>query len=139
MKRARVKWVENFKFLGTAPSGHSIALDGPTEIGGEGSAVKPGELTLIALGGCTGIDVVSILKKMRVDFNSFEIVVDAEPRAEHPKSWEKIHVKYIITGPGIDESKVKKAIELSEEKYCSVSAMLKAGAEISYDYEIFSD
>jgi putative redox protein len=139
MKRARVKWVENFKFLGTAPSGHSIALDGPTEIGGEGSAVKPGELTLIALGGCTGIDVVSILKKMRVDFNSFEIVVDAEPRAEHPKSWEKIHVKYIITGPGIDESKVKKAIELSEEKYCSVSAMLKAGAEITYDYEIISD
>jgi len=139
MKRARVKWVENFKFLGTAPSGHSIALDGPTEIGGEGSAVKPGELTLIALGGCTGIDVVSILKKMRVDFNSFEIVVDAEPRAEHPKSWEKIHVKYIITGPGIDESKVKKAIDLSEEKYCSVSAMLKAGAEITYDYEIISD
>ena len=139
MKTARVKWVENFKFLGTAPSGHSTALDGPTEIGGEGSAVKPGELTLIALGGCTGIDVVSMLKKMRVDFHSFEIVVDAEPRTEHPRSWEKIHVKYIITGPGIDESKIKKAIELSEEKYCSVSAMLRASAELTYDYEIISD
>jgi len=139
MKRARVKWVENFKFLGTAPSGHSIAMDGPAEIGGEGSAVKPGELTLVALGGCTGIDVVSILKKMRVDFKSFEIIVDAEPRTEHPKSWEKIHVKYILKGSGIDESKVKKAIELSEDKYCSVSAMLKASAELTYDYEIIAD
>ena len=139
MKRATVKWVENLKFYATAPSGHSIALDGPPEAGGDNSAVRPGELTLVALGGCTGIDVVSILKKMRVDFDSLEILVDGEPRSEHPKSWERIHTKYIFRGPGIDESKVKRAIELSEEKYCSVSAMLKAGATLTSDYEILSD
>ena len=139
MKRARVKWVEDLKFYATGPSGHSIAMDGPTEAGGDDSAVRPGELTLMALGGCTGIDVVSMLKKMRVDITAFEIVVDAEPRSEHPKSWDTIHVKYIITGPGIEESKVKKAIELSEEKYCSVSAMLKGSAKLTYDYEIISD
>jgi putative redox protein len=139
MKTARIKWVENLKFYGTGPSGHSIAMDGPPESGGDNSAVRPGELTLIALGGCTGIDVVSMLRKMRVTFDSFEIIVDAEPRDEHPKSWVKIHVKYILKGPGIDESKVKRAIELSEEKYCSVSAMLKAGAELTYEYHIITD
>jgi putative redox protein len=114
-------------------------MDGSPEVGGENSAARPGELTLVALGGCTGIDVVSMLKKMRVDIHSFEIIVDAEPRVEHPKSWQKIHVRYVITGPGIEEAKVRRAIELSEEKYCSVSAMLKAGAELTYDYEIISD
>jgi putative redox protein len=136
MKRARVKWVENLKFVGDAPSGHSILLDGPTEAGGDNVAVRPGELTLVALGGCTGIDVVSILKKMRVKFDSLEILVDGEPREEHPKSWKTIHVKYIIKGNNIDESKVKTAIELSETKYCSVSAMLRASAELTFDYEI---
>ncbi len=139
MKRARVKWVGNLKFNATTPSGHNVVMDASKEVGGDDSAARPGELTLAALGGCTGIDVVSILKKMRVDLTNLEIVIDAEPRAEHPKSWETIHVKYIFTGPGIDESKVKKAIELSEEKYCSVSAMLKPGAKLTYDYEIISD
>jgi putative redox protein len=136
MKRARVKWVENLKFVGDAPSGHSILLDGPTEAGGDNVAVRPGELTLVALGGCTGIDVVSILKKMRVKFDSLEILVDGEAREQHPKSWKTIHIKYIIKGNNIDESKLKTAIELSETKYCSVSAMLRASAEITFDYEI---
>jgi putative redox protein len=136
MKRARVKWVENLKFIGDAPSGHSILMDGPTESGGDNVAIRPGEMTLVALGGCTSIDVVSMLKKMRVDFTDFEVVVDAESAEEFPKIWTKIHVKYIITGHEIDESKVKKAIGLSEEKYCSVSAMMKKSAELTYDYEI---
>lgn len=139
MKRARVRWVENLKFVGDAPSGHSILMDGPPESGGDNVAVRPGELTLVALGGCTSIDVVSMLKKMRVDFAEFEVVVDAEPAEEHPKVWTKIHVKYIIKGRNIDEAKVKKAIDLSEQKYCSVSAMLKKSAELTYDYEIISD
>jgi len=139
MKRARVKWVENLKFIGDAPSGHSILMDGPPEVGGDNVAVRPGELTLVALGGCTAIDVVSMLKKMRVELDSFEVVVDAEPAEEHPRVWTKIHVRYILKGRAIDEAKVKKAIELSEEKYCSVSAMLKKSAELTYDYEIISD
>jgi putative redox protein len=136
MKRARVKWIEKMKFMGDAPSGHSILLDNSVEAGGDNSAIRPGELTLVALGGCTGIDVVSILKKMRVEFDSFEIVIDAEQREQHPKSWKTIHVKYILKGNNIDENKVQTAIELSTEKYCSVSAMLKPGAEITHEYEI---
>jgi putative redox protein len=138
MKRARVKWVENLKFIGMAPSGHSIALDGPKESGGEETAIRPGELTLVALGGCTAIDVVSILKKMKVEFESFEVVVDAEPREEHPKYWTRIHIKYIFKGKNINESKVQKAIELSEEKYCSVSGLMKKAAEITYEFEIIA-
>jgi putative redox protein len=85
MKTARVKWVENLKFLGHAPSGKSIAMDAPAEVGGDDSAVRPGEMTLLALGGCTGIDVVLILKKMRVEFDSFEVEINAEPANVHPK------------------------------------------------------
>jgi putative redox protein len=139
MKRARVKWVENLKFIGDAPSGHSILMDGPTESGGDNVAIRPGEMTLVALGGCTSIDVVSMLKKMRVEFTDFEVIVDAETADDYPKVWTKIHVKYIIKGHNIDEAKVKKAIGLSEEKYCSVSAMMKKSAELTYDYEIISD
>lgn len=136
MKRARIKWIENLKFVGDAPSGHSILMDGPPEVGGDNVAVRPGELTLVALGGCTGIDVVSMLKKMRVKFDSFEVIVDAEPREEHPKSWATIHIKYIFKGKNINPAKVQQAIELSEEKYCSVSAMLKAGAKLTHDFDI---
>ncbi len=136
MKTARLKWVENLKFIGDTPSGHSIAIDGPRGVGGDDSAVRPGELTLVALGGCTAIDVVTILRKMRIEFDSFEVVVNAEPAEEHPKVWTKLHLKYIFKGKNIDESKVKKAIELSEERYCSVSAMLKKTAELTYEYEI---
>jgi len=136
MKTARVKWVENLKLIGDTPSGHTIVMDGPKQVGGDDSAVRPGELTLVALGGCTGIDVITILEKMRVKFDSFEVVVSAEPAEEHPKVWTKIHVKYIFKGKNIDEAKVKKAITLSEEKYCSVSVMLRKTAQMTYDYEI---
>jgi putative redox protein len=138
VNRARIKWVENLKFIGNAPSGHSILMDGSPEAGGDDSAIRPGEMTIVALGGCTGIDVISMLKKMRVEIESFEVVVDAEPRAEYPKSWATIHVKYLFKGKNIDPVKVKKAIDLSEEKYCMVSAMLKKSAELTYDFEIIN-
>jgi putative redox protein len=136
MKRARIKWIEKFKFMGDAPSGHSVLMDASPEAGGDDAAIRPGEMTLLALGGCTGIDIVSILKKMRVDFDAFEIEVDAEPRENYPKSWAKLHVKYILKGNHIDEAKVKQAIELSESKYCMVSDMLKKSAELTYEYQI---
>jgi putative redox protein len=138
MKTARVKWIENLKFMGEAPSGHSIIMDGSTDVGGDDTAARPGELTLVALGGCTGFDIVSILKKMRVEIDSFEVIVDADQREEHPKTWSKLHLKYIFKGNNIDESKVVKAIELSHEKYCSVSAMLKKSAELTWEYQIIA-
>ncbi len=133
MKTARVKWVENYKFLAEVPSGHSVALDAAATIGADDSAVHPGELTLVALGGCTAIDVVSILKKMRVEYDSFEVKVEGEPSDDYPKVWTKLHLKYIFKGNNIDENKVKKAIALSEEKYCMVSAMLRKTAELSWE------
>ncbi len=136
MKTARVKWVENFKFIADAPSGHTIAIDAPKEIGGDDSAVRPGELTLVALCGCTAIGVVMILKKMAGQYDSFEVVVEAEPAETAPKVWTKLHLKYIFKGRNIDEAKVKKAIELSEEKYCAVSAMLRKTAELTWEYEV---
>ncbi len=139
MKTARIKWVENLKFIGDAPSGHSILMDGPPESGGNNAAIRPGEMTIVALGGCTGIDVVSILKKMRVPIESFEVVVDAEQREQHPKSWSKLHLKYIFKGKNLDEEKIKMAIELSQDKYCSVSDMLKKSAELTWEYQILSD
>ena len=139
MKTARIKWVENLKFVGDAPSGHSILMDGPPDSGGEDVAVRPGELTLVALGGCTGIDVVSILKKMRQQIDSFEVIVNADSRDEHPKTWSKLHLKYILKGKNLDESKIKTAIELSQDKYCSVSAIMKKSAELTWEYQIIPD
>jgi putative redox protein len=136
MKTARLKWVENLKFIADAPSGHSIMLDGPPGAGGDDSAVRPGELTLVALGGCTAIDVISILRKMKVQVDSFETVVEGTPADDYPKVWIKLNVKYIFKGKGIDESKVKKAVALSKDKYCAVSAMLSKSAEITHEVEI---
>jgi putative redox protein len=136
MKTARLKWVENLKFIADAPSGHSIMLDGPPGAGGDDSAVRPGELTLVALGGCTAIDVISILRKMKVEVDSFETVVEGTPADNYPKVWIKLNVKYIFKGKGIDESKVKKAVALSKDKYCAVSAMLSKSAEITHEVEI---
>ncbi|MGQ9734692.1 MAG: OsmC family protein, partial [Candidatus Bipolaricaulia bacterium] len=130
--RARVKWSERLQFVGMAESGHAVVLDGAPEVGGSDSASRPMELVLIALGGCTGMDVVSILKKMRVEWERFEIGLEAEQAEEHPKAFTKIHLIYRIWGDDIPEDKLKKAIDLSQERYCSVTAMLKGSAKISY-------
>ncbi|MCR4405286.1 MAG: OsmC family protein [Candidatus Acetothermia bacterium] len=132
---ARVRFVEGMQFVGTSASGHALALDSRGE-GGANTAPSPMELVLIALGGCTGMDVVSILRKMRVGWERFEIALQAERAEEHPKPFTKIHLTYRIWGDGIPEDKLKRAIELSQERYCSVGAMLAKGAEITYGYEI---
>lgn len=135
MKKARIKWTGGMQFVGKADSGHAVVMDADGNNGGEDSAVRPGELPLIALGGCTGIDVVMILNKMKVHIEAFEITIEAEAAEEHPKVLTKIHVLYTLRGD-IPESKVKKAVKLSHEKYCSVGAMLGATAKTSYEYKI---
>lgn len=137
MKNATVKWVKGLQFLGNADSGHAVPMDTAREIGGNDSAARPGELTLIALGGCTGVDVVNILRKMRVEFDAFEVDVKAEAAETHPKVWKEIWINYRIKGR-VPEDKLKKAIELSSKTYCSVGAMLKKSAAVHYDYEILS-
>lgn len=133
-----VKNVEGLNFLGKADSGHWVVMDGPSEYGGTEGGSKPMELVLIALGGCTGMDVVSLLDKMKVNYDDLKIEVSASREEDHPKIFTEIHIKYKIWGD-VPEEKVKKAINKSQEKYCSVSEILQNSAEVNYDYEIIEE
>jgi len=135
MKKTHLKWTGGMQFIGRADSGHAIVVDAGRDHGGDDSGPRPGELTLVALGGCTGIDVVTILNKMRVPFDSLEVAIEAEAADKHPKVWTEIRVKYLIRGD-VPEDKLKRAISLSREKYCSVGVILAATAKMTYDYEI---
>ena len=135
---AQISLKGKLAFEGKTESGHSVLMDTKPESGGEGKAPSPMELVIMALGGCTGIDVVSILKKMRVNLESMTINIDSERATEHPKVFTKINLEYNFTGRNIKEDDVKRAIELSQQKYCSVSAMLKETAEITYKWNIIN-
>lgn len=135
---ALVKQVEGINFLGKSDSGHWVVLDGPSEFGGSEAGSSPMELVLIALGGCTGMDVASLLDKMRVEYDDLRLEVSAERKDEHPKIFTKIHITYRIGGD-VSEDKVEKAIEKSQNKYCSVSDILRNSAELTYDYEIIEE
>jgi putative redox protein len=139
MAEARIKWVDGLRFVGYAGSKYSIVMDAGENVGGEDSGVRPGELPLIALGGCTGIDVVSILNKMRVSFKDIEIIVAGESAPEHPKYFTKIEVKYIVKGKNLPEDKIRKAIELSQERYCSVSESLRRNVEVNHSLELVDE
>ncbi len=139
MKEVKARWVEGFQFVATPASNHAIVLDGSEVAGGADSSIHPGELLLVGLAGCTGIDVISMLKKMKVEVQEFEVRVQGEAAEEHPKYWKKINVTYWVKGRDVPEDKLRKAIELSQEKYCSVSATLKNKVEISYDHQIETD
>lgn len=117
---------------------HHIIMDAHAEVGGADNGPTPKPLLLVALAGCTGMDVVSLLKKMRQEYSSFFIYVEAEQTDEHPKYYHKIHVEYRFEGDALDEDKVKKAVDLSQDKYCGVSYMLKQAAELTYSISINS-
>lgn len=116
--------------------GHKIRTDAPTEAGGEDSAPSPKKLMLTALAGCTGIDVVSILKKMRVEVEKCNITVEGKLREEHPKYYEKIHLIYQFSGKNLPMDKLAKAVKMSEETYCGVMGLYKQGAEITSEIRI---
>jgi len=132
--KMKVKWEGNMGFTGTGDSGHPIKMDASEQIGGKDEAARPMETLLAALGGCTGMDIISILRKMRQDIEYFDMDIDAERAPEHPKVYTKIHLHYRLQGQNLEEEKVRKAVELSREKYCSVSKNLTA--EITTTYEI---
>ncbi|KXA95711.1 hypothetical protein AKJ65_01110 [candidate division MSBL1 archaeon SCGC-AAA259E19] len=134
-----VKQVEGISFLGRADSDHWIVMDGPSDLGGYDAGSRPMELLLIALGGCTGMDVVTLLDKMRVEYDHLEIRISASQREEYPKIFTEINLEYKIFGEKVPEDKVKKAIDNSQNKYCSVSGVLRKSADISYDYEIIEE
>lgn len=134
-KIARLRYAGGEAFVAESQSGHAMV----TSFAHEGSAPSPMELLLVALGGCTGADIVSILEKKRQRVTGYEIEVRAERRAEHPRIYTKIDVIHRVRGHSIDPKAVAHAIELSETKYCSVSAMLGASARIAMSYEITNE
>ncbi|MDC1447600.1 OsmC family protein [Candidatus Thioglobus sp.] len=131
-----VNWVDGMLMVGKSHSGHSITMDGPIEIGGENLGVRPMEMLLLGVAGCTMIDVVTTLKKMRQDLSHCETKISAERANEHPKVFTDIHIHFIVKGKDLDSKKVDKAISLSAEKYCSASIMLGKTANITHDFEV---
>ena len=131
-----VNWVDGLLMVGKSDSGHTITMDGPPESGGENLGVRPMEMLLLGVAGCTMIDVVTTLKKMRQDLSHLETKINAERATDHPKVFTDIHIQFILKGQDLDEKKVDKAITLSAEKYCSASIMLGEMATITHDFEV---
>ena len=123
-------WKKNMQFESDNPSGHKILIDTSSDHGGNDTGLRPKALMLSALAGCSGLDVVSLLKKMRVSVDDFKIEITAELTGEHPKFYNKVKVDYHFTGTNLDESKIQKSVNLSVEKYCGVMEMFRQFAEI---------
>ena len=126
-----IKWTGKMSFLGETPSGHQIQMDASEEVGGQNSGARPTELVLSAVAGCTGIDIISILQKMRLEPTSFHMDVKGDRAGNHPKRFTHIHIHYALEGD-LPEEKVVRAIQLSNEKYCSVSRSLNAEMTTSF-------
>ena len=131
-----VNWVDGMLMVGKSHSGHSITMDGPPEIGGDNLGVRPMEMLLLGVAGCTMIDVVTTLKKMRQELTHCETKVNAERADDHPKVFTDIHIHFLVKGNDLDSKKVEKAITLSAEKYCSASIMIGKTASITHTFEI---
>jgi putative redox protein len=138
--KATIKWVDGAVFLGESGSGHSVVMDGPPEIGGRNVGIRPMEMLLIGVGACSAVDVVSILQKARQQVTDCEAKIEATRVDAIPAVFEKIHMHFVVKGKNLDDGKVKRAVELSAEKYCSASIMLqKGGVEITHAYEIVNE
>jgi len=132
----RIKWLDHMSFVGESGSGHSVVMDGAPDAGGRDLGVRPLEMLLLGLGGCTAFDVVSILRKSRQQLVDCEVEIEAERAESIPKVFTKIHLHFIVSGRDLDQGKVAKAIDLSADKYCSASRMLEKTATITHDFEI---
>lgn len=135
-KKAFVKQLQGITFVGKTDSNHWITMDGPENFFGSNAGIRPKELILLGLAGCTGSDVVAILQKKKVDLEGFEINITAEQQEEHPQVFTKIHLEFLFYGNNIAEKDVERAIELSQTKYCSVTVMLQKAVEITHSFRI---
>jgi len=136
MKQVHIRQVDGLTFLAKGETNHWIPIDGPKEFHGSAAASRPKELLLMALGSCTASDVDSILRKKKVDLDDFTMEITGEDVETYPKVFTKIHITYIFTGTNIQEKDVERAIDLSQNKYCPISAMLRHSCKITYSYEI---
>jgi putative redox protein len=135
--KASIRWVEDVMFVAESESGHAVVIDGPPSAGGRNIGIRPMELVLMGMGGCTSFDVMSMLLKARQDVTDCVAQLDAERADDIPSVFTKIHIHFVVTGRNLKDSQVRRAIELSAEKYCSASIMLgRGGVVITHDYEI---
>lgn len=137
--KGRVKWVDGQQFVGINERNSAVVMDSLPQGGGEGVGMKPTELFLLSLAGCTAIDVISILKKKRQAVTSFTVEVEGIQREGFPQAFEDIKLIYRIKGDNVDEAAVQRAIELSEEKYCSIRATLTGMPSITHSFEVESE
>ncbi|MBN2638591.1 MAG: OsmC family protein [Bacteroidales bacterium] len=133
--KVNVTWKDNMAFEANV-NGFNIMLDAEERVGGQNQGPRPKPLTLVSLGGCTGMDVISILNKMRVTPDFFDIEVEAEMTEEHPRYFNKIHIKYTFKGNDLPMEKLEKAVTLSQDRYCGVSEMLRKSSELSHEIVI---
>ena len=135
-KKAFVKQVRGITFVGKTDSNHWITMDGPESFGGSDAGIRPKELLMLSLGGCTGSDVASILGKKKIKLKGFEMNISADVAEEHPQVFTKMHLEYVFYGNNLPEKDIERAIELSLTKYCSVTAMLQKAMPIEHSYKI---
>lgn len=134
--KARVKWLDHMSFVGESGSGHSVVMDGSPDHGGRNLGIRPMEMVLIGLGGCTAFDVALMLQKSRQNVVDIEVLLDSERSTEIPAVFTHIKVHFVVSGIGLSEKQVARAVSLSAEKYCSASKMLEKSAEITHSHEI---
>ena len=139
MPKAKIRYTEGMQFVGEADSGHAIVMDGPPEVGGNNTGPRPMELLLIGLGGCSGMDIVSILKKKRENVTGVEMNVNGKKSEDYPQKYTDIDIEFVVKGKGLSDEAVKRAVQLSMDKYCSVKATLEGSAKINYTYRIIEE
>jgi putative redox protein len=130
---ARIAWVDGALFVGESGSGHTVTMDGSPDVGGRELAARPMEMVLIGMGGCTAIDVVSMLRKQRQDISDVVVELAAERADDYPKVFTKVTVIYRVRGKGLNRALVERAVSLSDAKYCSATAMIRKSAEIAHE------
>jgi putative redox protein len=137
--QAKVNWKNGLSFEGTADSGFKVDLGAEAEVGGANDGFRPMELMVLSLAGCTAMDVISILQKKRQDVTDFEVHVDAQRATEHPKVITSALIEYVVSGHGVDEAALLRAIELSAERYCPAQSMLTQVFPLELNFQIFED
>jgi putative redox protein len=136
--KARVKWIQDVMFLGESGSGHSVIMDGAPEAGGRNLGFRPMEMLLLGLAGCSAFDVVMILRRGRENVTDCVVEVDADRATTDPKIFTQVRLRYVVTGRALDPQKVERAVKLSEEKYCSASAIIGKTAQMTHTIEILN-
>ena len=129
---ARITWVQDALFVGESGSGHTITMDGSPDVGGRNLAARPMEMVLIGMGGCTAIDVASMLKKQRQDVRDIIVELEAERAEDHPKVFIAVKLIYRVRGKKLNRALVERAVSLSDEKYCSATAMIRKSANVTH-------